>query len=559
MFAQMKTKTRVVAGFGIAILIAASLGIFGWNRLAYIEDLVAVSNCAARTIQELLNARRQEKDFMLRGFETDASDPKNSVQKWEDSQRELLVQLDALRLSPVVDHGQQALITESLSAATEYGKSFALITASRTAQEKAMEEWKNTGWALTRSIDGALSAVINPNREAAEKAKDAQRITYWAHVGHDLEEKIVKPFLVLRTTAVYFFATKADKEWDDYQAHLDKTKAGATAWIETASGHPDLQKTAQDTLVHLDGYEAAGKRYHAAALQARAAEAVTVAKARAVEENCNRLRAEVNDRVTATMKTATMTMIGMAIAAVLVGSAFAVAIVRTVSKALGALIAEANRLSQAAVEGKLQTRGNPELVGLEFRPIIQGVNDTLDAVIGPLHLAAEYVDRIAKGDIPPKITDTFHGDFNEVKNNLNQCIDALSAMTQRGEIGQAFRRMANKNFSELIERDFPGIYGELRENVNLVTRNTREVIDQISESANQFADGAQTVADGSQTLARGAQRRAPASKRWPARSKSWGARWKPSRRTRSAPTSWPKRPASWLNKGAWRSRSRSRP
>jgi hypothetical protein len=41
-----------------------------------------------------------------------------------------------------------------------------------------------------------------------------------------------------------------------------------------------------------------------------------------------------------------------------------------------------------------------------------GVNDTLDAVIGPLNVAASYVDRISKGDLPPKITDNYNGDFN---------------------------------------------------------------------------------------------------------------------------------------------------
>ena len=73
---------------------------------------------------------------------------------------------------------------------------------------------------------------------------------------------------------------------------------------------------------------------------------------------------------------------------------------RSISKVLTALIGEATRLSTAAIEGKLQTRGNPELVTLEFRPIVEGVNATLDAVIGPLNVAAEYVDRISKGDIP---------------------------------------------------------------------------------------------------------------------------------------------------------------
>jgi methyl-accepting chemotaxis protein len=45
-----------------------------------------------------------------------------------------------------------------------------------------------------------------------------------------------------------------------------------------------------------------------------------------------------------------------------------------------------------------------------------------------LRVAAEYVDRISKGDIPAKITDSYSGDFNEIKNNLNQCIDAVNAL-----------------------------------------------------------------------------------------------------------------------------------
>ncbi|MEZ5335862.1 MAG: hypothetical protein R2741_11820 [Methanolobus sp.] len=45
------------------------------------------------------------------------------------------------------------------------------------------------------------------------------------------------------------------------------------------------------------------------------------------------------------------------------------------------------------------------------------VNSCLDAFIGPLNVAAEYIDRISKGDIPPAITDSYNGDFNEIKNN----------------------------------------------------------------------------------------------------------------------------------------------
>ncbi len=127
-------------------------------------------------------------------------------------------------------------------------------------------------------------------------------------------------------------------------------------------------------------------------------------------------------------RTATWTMVA---AITLGGIALAVIgifLARSISGVLHLLVSETNRLTEASVAGKLQTRGNPEIIGLEFRPIIEGINATLDAVIGPLNVSAEYIDRISKGDIPPRITDTYNGDFNEIKNNLNQCIGTVNAM-----------------------------------------------------------------------------------------------------------------------------------
>ena len=101
---------------------------------------------------------------------------------------------------------------------------------------------------------------------------------------------------------------------------------------------------------------------------------------------------------------------------------------QTCIKAVNALVADANMLAVAAQEGRLDTRADASKHGGEFAKVVDGVNKTLDSVIGPLNVAAEYVDRISKGDIPPKITDKYNGDFNEIKNNLNVCIDAVNAL-----------------------------------------------------------------------------------------------------------------------------------
>ncbi len=96
--------------------------------------------------------------------------------------------------------------------------------------------------------------------------------------------------------------------------------------------------------------------------------------------------------------------------------------------AVNALVADAGVLSRAAVEGKLATRADASKHQGDYRKIVQGVNDTLDAVIGPLNVSADYVEQISKGAIPAKITTTYNGDFNTIKNNLNTCIDAVNAL-----------------------------------------------------------------------------------------------------------------------------------
>src|ERR1039458_6187038 len=68
-----------------------------------------------------------------------------------------------------------------------------------------------------------------------------------------------------------------------------------------------------------------------------------------------------------------------------------------------------------------------------FVSVERGVNAILDAVITPLNVAANYVDRISKGDVPSPITDTYQGEFNTIKNNLNTLIVAMNDITRAAE------------------------------------------------------------------------------------------------------------------------------
>ncbi|MEW6379376.1 MAG: methyl-accepting chemotaxis protein [bacterium] len=153
---------------------------------------------------------------------------------------------------------------------------------------------------------------------------------------------------------------------------------------------------------------------------------------------------EADDVMASARKYLIGTMVIGTIIAVLLGLFFA----RSIAGIIKALLSESSRLTEAAVNGRLDARGDTDRINFEFRGIIQGINDTLDAVISPLNVAAEYIDRISKGDIPAKITDDYRGDFNEIKNNLNTMIDNLTTFaldTQRvaEQVASASQQMSS--------------------------------------------------------------------------------------------------------------------
>jgi methyl-accepting chemotaxis protein len=153
------------------------------------------------------------------------------------------------------------------------------------------------------------------------------------------------------------------------------------------------------------------------------------------------------------------------------------AFIRTMS-AIDAMVADAALLSKAAVEGKLATRADAAKHQGEFRNVVQGVNDTLDAVIAPLNVAAGYVEDIAKGTIPAKITAASNGDFNILKDNLNACIDGLGGLV---EANQVLQRMRVNDFTTRVEGSYQGIFSEVGQAVNQVEDRLHHVTDTVKK------------------------------------------------------------------------------
>jgi methyl-accepting chemotaxis protein len=99
------------------------------------------------------------------------------------------------------------------------------------------------------------------------------------------------------------------------------------------------------------------------------------------------------------------------------------------------LVKEMNMLTRSAMEGKLDVRGNGEAFKGSYQEIVQGVNKTLDAVMGPINEASAAMVLVANKDMTIRVKGDYKGDHAKIKESLNSAVENLDKALQQVAIG----------------------------------------------------------------------------------------------------------------------------
>jgi methyl-accepting chemotaxis protein len=155
---------------------------------------------------------------------------------------------------------------------------------------------------------------------------------------------------------------------------------------------------------------------------------------------------------------------------------------------IGALVTDAAKLSKAAVEGKLSTRADASKHQGDYRKIVEGVNQTLDAVISPVQEAGAILKKIAAGDLTAQVVGNYQGDHADIKNDINAMTEAL----------RSSMRSISENAGSLSTAS-----EELTATSQQMSANAEETSAQanvVSASAEQVDKNLQTVATGTEEM-----------------------------------------------------------
>jgi methyl-accepting chemotaxis protein len=306
---------------------------------------------------------------------------------------------------------------------------------------------------------------------------------------------------------------------DEAQANIKESRAvyealpqspeEAIAWKEFVPQWDEYLKSHEQGIALLKQYRATGNEE----LYAKASE-VILAQTRELFNKCN---ATLDSLVEVTQKnanaedviadkeanTALMELIILIIAGIVIAIILGLFIAGNIQKIIISVVGQTKKLVQSAVNGQLATRANPEETNQEFREIVVGINQTLDALITPLNMTADYVDRISKGDMPAVITETYNGDFNLIKNNLNTLINALNDITYKAQLiaeGDLTVDIKMRSDNDELIRSFQDM-----------VKSVADVVVQVQESADSIASASQQMSSNAQQVSQGASEQASAA------------------------------------------------
>jgi methyl-accepting chemotaxis protein len=174
--------------------------------------------------------------------------------------------------------------------------------------------------------------------------------------------------------------------------------------------------------------------------------------------------------------------------------------------AIQLLIDDASMLTSAAVEGNLKSRADASKHGGGYAQIMEGFNQTLNAVIAPIDEASAVLEEMARGNLHISMAGHYSGDHAVIKNAMNETVSNL--LSYVNEISEVLTAIGNGNLNQAITADYKGDFIEIKDSLNTIIISLNQVLGDINEAAEQVSAGSRQVSDGSQALSQGSTEQA---------------------------------------------------
>jgi methyl-accepting chemotaxis protein len=169
---------------------------------------------------------------------------------------------------------------------------------------------------------------------------------------------------------------------------------------------------------------------------------------------------------------------------------------------LRTMVNETQTLVTAGRDGRLQVRASTGQLQGAYREIVEGFNQTLDSVLLPIDEASRILDRVASRDLTVRMSGDYRGDYDRIKQSLNQALDNLAGalrevLATTEQVGVAADEVSRE--SDYLARGS----GEQAASLTQLSTSLQRVTDAAVDSAARARDAHAIAASAGQATERG--------------------------------------------------------
>ncbi|MEF2230384.1 MAG: methyl-accepting chemotaxis protein [Pseudodesulfovibrio sp.] len=435
MLKNLRLGLKLGLGFGLVLLLTVLVSAIGYMGMHAVQDKVDKADDVNRVVRFILEARLQEKNFMLRKNEKSAEDNAGIVKK--------LLEQVAITSDKFDNPENKAHMAEVARAVKEYEKAF--------LEYHALEKGKTEAMASMRKSAGQALEVTEALR-AGQKVQLKDLLDSGTAERREIEDKIADADEANRMIKLFQEARKLEKEFiishdPAYVQRNQEDMSRVMALVEDLKKrfhNPGDLAQLDEVRGHMGEYQSEFAKFVGFMQEQARADETMVASARTADEVCRSARADQKAQMLSQIDFANMFSLSTSAAALLLGLLAAWLLTRAITVPINMGVRFAGRMAEGDFTRTLEIDQKDEMGTLasalndmvvRLRTVVAEVGGATDNIAAGSEELSASAESLSQGATEQAAS------IEEVSSSMEQMASNIS---QNAENARQTEGLANK-------------------------------------------------------------------------------------------------------------------
>ncbi len=442
MFKNLKFGMKIGGGFAFLLVLLGFVAVMGFTGLRQVNAHIVGMKAAKDITISILEARREEKNFILRGG-TDYLDRVAAATKKLDASIATLV-------ASGLTASQSVHVTDIGKASRDYQSAFTSYVAAYNSVADASNQWKALGEQADQMLSTSSSAQVN------------------------------SAFLLLRLSAVYYLKDRNETRAKEFSSSADAFTALLGQWIGGGKAGANARKIAETS----QAYVKIGQDLNGLFKRQADLDDAMVAAGRGVIDNAAKVESELEAELAHVSRLSTLLILVSTAGALLLGVLLAVVLTGSVTKPVREAVRFAGLLSSCDFTELLNLPQRDEMgimasslneISKRLRVMCVTIQESAQQVTASSDEIAVNAQNLANGSqSQASALEETSAAMHELAVSVEQVADHAQSQAASGEQGSA-------------------ALSQVRTSIDAISKNLGGIADLASRSVEKSVEGAQAV------------------------------------------------------------------